>query len=90
MSLTRRPFVVVVEDFRLAPYEVTQAEYRAAMGDNPSVHQDVTLPIENVTWFQAVAYCNALSQQSIGAGSERSEHAGEARVGNNGGQSGRL
>lgn len=55
---------VTVSDFFLAPYETTQAEYAALMGANPSANAGDGLPVENVTWLDAVAYCNALSQQA--------------------------
>jgi formylglycine-generating enzyme required for sulfatase activity len=52
---------VTVSDFYLAKSEVTQREYRALMGNNPSNSQGDNLPVENITWFDAVRYCNALS-----------------------------
>ena len=52
---------VEIAPFLLAKHEVTQAEYRELMGDNPSHFQGDELPVENVTWFQAAAFCNALS-----------------------------
>jgi formylglycine-generating enzyme required for sulfatase activity len=47
--------------FYLGKYEVTQGEYKALTGDNPSRFIGQDLPVENVTWFDAVLYCNALS-----------------------------
>ena len=55
--------LVTVSDFYLSPSEVTQREYRALMGNNPSNSQGDNLPVENVTWFDAIRYCNALSTQ---------------------------
>jgi len=52
---------VTVSDFYLSPSEVTQREYLALMGNNPSNSQGDNLPVENVTWFDAIRYCNALS-----------------------------
>jgi sulfatase modifying factor 1 len=47
--------------------EVTQAQYQAVMGRNPSYHsrdrEAADFPVENVSWFDAVEYCNALSQR---------------------------
>lgn len=51
-----------VSDFYMSKYEVTQAEYQELMGNNPSTFSGDNLPVENVSWFDAIAYCNALSQ----------------------------
>ena len=35
---------------------------KAVTGENPTLHPgDMQRPIDNVTWFDAVLYCNALS-----------------------------
>ena len=52
---------VSVGDFYLGRYEVSQAEYEGLMGKNPSNFKGTSLPVENITWEEAVAYCNALS-----------------------------
>jgi formylglycine-generating enzyme required for sulfatase activity len=52
---------VTVSDFTMGKYEVTQREYRQIMGSNPSQFKGDDLPVENVTWFEAVQYCNARS-----------------------------
>lgn len=54
---------VTVSDFYISAYEVTQAEYQAVMGENPSNFSGGNLPVENVTWYDAAAYCNARSEQ---------------------------
>ena len=54
---------VTVADFMMSRTEVSQQEYERVMGKNPSERKGNDLPIENVTWYDAVAYCNALSQQ---------------------------
>lgn len=53
---------VTVSDFFMAPYEVTQAEYEAVMGNNPSNFSGSSLPVENVSWLEAVTFCNAYSE----------------------------
>ncbi|GHV69954.1 hypothetical protein AGMMS49928_15170 [Spirochaetia bacterium] len=53
---------VTVSAFYMGKYEVTQQEYRALMGANPSNFKGDNLPVEKVSWFEAVAYCNARSQ----------------------------
>ena len=55
---------VTVSNFRMSPYEVTQAEYEALMGVNPSQFSGENLPVENVTWLDAVRFCNLKSQQA--------------------------
>ncbi len=61
--------------FFIGVYEVTQAEYAKVMGVNPSWFSATgggkgrvkdrdtgTYPVEDVTWSQAVEFCNRLSQ----------------------------
>ncbi|MBL8735164.1 MAG: formylglycine-generating enzyme family protein [Planctomycetes bacterium] len=60
--------VTISMPFWAGKYEVTQAEYQALMGSNPSHFAGVDLPVELVSWNQAVAYCDALSVQEAAAG----------------------
>ena len=53
---------VTVSDFQISPYEVTQSEYKKLTGDNPSSFKGDNLPVENVTWLEAVRFCNAKSE----------------------------
>ena len=53
---------VSVSDFDIARYEVTQSEYSELMHDNPSTFHGDKLPVENVTWLEAVIFCNAKSE----------------------------
>jgi len=52
---------VTVNAFYISKYEVTQREYESVMRNNPSYFKGQSLPVENVTWFDAIEYCNALS-----------------------------
>jgi formylglycine-generating enzyme required for sulfatase activity len=52
---------VTVKSFYLAKYEVTQKEWVAIMGSNPSNWKGDKLPVENVSWHEVVEYCNKLS-----------------------------
>ena len=55
---------VTVGDFSLAAHEVTQEEYLSIMGGNPSnFNRGGRLPVENVSWIEAVRYCNARSEK---------------------------
>lgn len=52
---------VTVAPFYLARHEVTQKAYREVTGKNPSSFSGDELPVESVTWLEAVEFCNALS-----------------------------
>jgi formylglycine-generating enzyme required for sulfatase activity len=52
---------VTVSDFYIAKSEVSQREYNQLVGNNPGNFKGDTLPVENVTWFDAIRYCNARS-----------------------------
>ena len=49
--------------FLLKATEVTQGEWRSLMGDSPSFFANCgdDCPVEQVSWYEAVAYTNALS-----------------------------
>ena len=58
--------VIIQTAFEMSETEVTQAQYQAVMGTNPSLYsrdRDATNPVENVTWLDAVEYCNSLSHR---------------------------
>ena len=63
---------VKIKDFYICDHEVTQAEYEAVMGINPSHFQGVAhlpetgetqenRPVEKVSWYAAITYCNKRS-----------------------------
>jgi formylglycine-generating enzyme required for sulfatase activity len=74
--LRQRHPVTVSRDFWLAQYEVTQGEYEALMGNNPSRFRDDTnvpmplrrRPVERVRYDDATAYCSALTKREAEAG----------------------
>ncbi|MEK6796099.1 MAG: SUMF1/EgtB/PvdO family nonheme iron enzyme [Spirochaetota bacterium] len=52
---------VKISSFYIGKYEVTQMLYKAVMGTNPSSYQGDTIPVDLVSWFDAVDFCNKLS-----------------------------
>ncbi|MBL8177526.1 MAG: SUMF1/EgtB/PvdO family nonheme iron enzyme [Bryobacterales bacterium] len=54
---------ITTGEFLLSSTEVTQADYEAVTGVNPSVYKGVLRPVENVSWWDAIRYAN---QRSIG------------------------
>lgn len=64
-SYTEQPVhSVTISSFYMDITEVTQADYFALMKVNPSYFtSDSERPVEGVTWFDAVLYCNARSKR---------------------------
>ncbi len=52
---------VTLSDFYIGKYEVTQKEWTAVMGNNPSKFIGDNLPVEMVNWYDSVEYCNKRS-----------------------------
>lgn len=55
---------VSVEAFYLGKFEITQAQWKAIMNDNPSYFQGDNLPVETFTWYDAMEFCYRLSQKT--------------------------
>jgi hypothetical protein len=59
---TKTNWKVEVGDFWLAPYPVTRELYRAVRGEAPSGSAGPCTPVTEVSWKEAVRFCNELSQ----------------------------
>ncbi len=56
--------VTISKPFYLGKYEVSQAEFKQVMGFNPSkFNYSNLLPVENVSWYDAISFCNKLSEK---------------------------
>jgi formylglycine-generating enzyme required for sulfatase activity len=56
--------VRITRPFYLGVHEVTQGQYRSVTGQSPSKFKGSDdLPVEQVSWNDAVAFCNRLSEQ---------------------------
>jgi formylglycine-generating enzyme required for sulfatase activity len=55
--------VEITKPFYIGVYEVTQAQYKAVMGESPSRFKGSDNPVEYVSWFDAKAFCRKLSEK---------------------------
>jgi formylglycine-generating enzyme required for sulfatase activity len=67
--------VTLTKGFWISNHEVTQSEYLSIMGVNPSFFVGLELPVESVSWINAVEYCNKLTDRERAAGRINSQQA---------------
>lgn len=51
------------KNFKMLNTEVTQKLYEAVMGSNPSYFKGENNPVEKVSWYDAIYFCNMLSEK---------------------------
>jgi formylglycine-generating enzyme required for sulfatase activity len=56
--------VTITKPFWLGKTEVTQAQWKAVMGNNPSYHTGDDLPVEMISWSDAAAFCQKLNEMA--------------------------
>ena len=52
---------IAVDGILVRTTEVSQAEYKAVTGSNPSYYKGNRRPVEKVSWYDAIRFCNLLS-----------------------------
>lgn len=52
----------LTKTFYIGKYEVTQAQYEAVMGNNPSYFKGSNRPVEQVSWYEAMSFCEKMNQ----------------------------
>lgn len=52
-----------LSSFYIGKYEVTQAQWKQVMDTNPSEFEGDKLPVDHVSWLEAVEFCNRLSER---------------------------
>ncbi len=55
--------VTFANGIRISVYEVTQKEWRLIMSTSPSYFKGDDLPVERITWLEAVDFCRRLSKK---------------------------
>jgi formylglycine-generating enzyme required for sulfatase activity len=58
--------VQITKSFLMGKFEVTQDQFNAVMGRNPSYFSGRDLPVETVEWLDATQFCEKLSARSAG------------------------
>ena len=60
--------VTITQDFFLGATDVTQAQWTAVMGNNPSKFVGAQRPVDRVPWTDAVAFCRKVTDKERAAG----------------------
>ena len=58
--------VTLTKDYWLGKYPVTQAQWKAVMGNNPSYFKGDNRPVENVSWDDTKSFCDKLNKRYAG------------------------
>ncbi|MCH9648432.1 MAG: SUMF1/EgtB/PvdO family nonheme iron enzyme [Deltaproteobacteria bacterium] len=56
--------VEITKAFQMDKYPMTQSLYQKVTGTNPSHFQGEDLPVDGISWFDAIQFCNRLSSLS--------------------------
>lgn len=58
----------ISEGYYLGITEITQAQWQAVMGSNPSNFKGANLPVERVSWDEGMEYCRKLTERDRASG----------------------
>lgn len=61
-QLDEKQHQVTLGDFYVDAYEVQQKDYEKITGKNPSTFKGGNLPVQNVTYYDAIEFCNVKSR----------------------------
>ena len=56
-----KKYSITVSGFEIGKYQVTQRLYEEVMGHNPAYFKGCNHPVEQVSWYDAIVFCNKLS-----------------------------
>src|SRR5699024_7792598 len=59
---TKKVWLAEIASFELSKFPVTQELYQAITKENPSTFKGKKLPVETISWIEAVNLCNQLSE----------------------------
>lgn len=63
LTLEKNKKKIMIDDFFIDRYEVTQKQYTQVIGGNPSFFKGSTRPVEKVNWEQADTYCRKVGKR---------------------------
>lgn len=55
------PIGLAADKFYIAETQCMQSQWEAIMGNNPSIFKGATLPVHNVSWYDAVFFCERMT-----------------------------
>ena len=62
-AASKSDFVLIPgRNYRMGKYTVTQELYERVMGENPSEFKGKRKPVDSVSWYDAIVFCNKLSK----------------------------